>query len=44
MRLKVHYVIKPKYLWGSIAEMARTQDGELLHTLQNAFDYIRGRN
>ncbi len=44
MRLKVHYVIKPKYLWGSIAEMARTQDSELLHTLQNAFDYIENES
>ncbi|NTW87931.1 MAG: type I restriction-modification system subunit M [Desulfobulbaceae bacterium] len=44
MRLKVHYVIKPQYLWGSIAEMARTQDGELLHTLQNAFDYIENES
>jgi len=44
MRLKVHYVIKPKYLWGSIAEMARTQDGELLRTLQNAFDYIENES
>ena len=33
MRRKVHYVIKPEYLWSSIAEMARTQDEELLHTL-----------
>ncbi|NTW87883.1 MAG: type I restriction-modification system subunit M, partial [Desulfobulbaceae bacterium] len=44
MRLKVHYVIKPQYLWGSIAEMARTQNGELLHTLQNAFDYIENES
>jgi len=36
MRRKVHYVIKPEFLWSSIAEMARTQDGELLHTLQKA--------
>src|SRR5688500_11229732 len=34
MRRKVHYVIQPSHLWGSIAEMARTQDGELSHTLQ----------
>jgi len=40
MRRKVHYVIEPKYLWSSIAEMARTQDGELLHTLQDGFKYI----
>ena len=33
MRRKVHYVIKPQHLWGSIAEMARTQDTELLKTL-----------
>ena len=25
MRLKVHYVIEPPYLWNSIAEMGRTQ-------------------
>ena len=40
MRRKVHYVIQPKFLWSSIAEMARTQDGELLHTLQAGFQYI----
>ncbi len=44
MRLKVHYVIQPQYLWGSIAEMARTQNGELLHTLQKAFDYIENES
>ena len=27
VRRKVHYIIKPGYLWGSIAEMARTQIG-----------------
>ncbi len=40
MRRKVHYVIKPQYLWGSIADMARRQDGDLLSTLQQGFDYI----
>jgi type I restriction enzyme M protein len=40
MRRKVHYVIKPEFLWSSIAEQARTQDGELLHTLQQGFKYI----
>jgi type I restriction enzyme M protein len=40
MRRKVHYVIEPQYLWGSIAEKARTQDDELLHTLQKGFKYI----
>lgn len=40
MRRKVHYVIKPDYLWRSIAEMARTQNGELLRTLQGGFRFI----
>ncbi len=40
MRRRVHYVIKPEYLWGSIAEMARTQNSELLATLQKGFKYI----
>src|SRR6187402_3133089 len=40
MRRKVHYVIRPDYLWTSIAQMARRQDGELLSTLQDGFKYI----
>lgn len=40
MRRKVHYVIKPDYLWTNIANMARRQDGELLSTLQEGFNYI----
>jgi len=40
MRRKVHYVIEPQYLWGNIAEMARTQNAELLSTLQAGFKYI----
>ncbi|WP_304736789.1 type I restriction-modification system subunit M [uncultured Desulfovibrio sp.] len=44
MRRRVHYVIKPEYLWGSIAEMARTQDGELLNTLQDGFKYIENES
>ena len=44
MRRKVHYVIEPQYLWSSIAEMARTQDGELLHTLQKGFSYIENES
>src|ERR1035437_9273052 len=40
MRRKVHYVIKPDHLWASIANLARTQNGELLKTLQAAFKYI----
>jgi type I restriction enzyme M protein len=40
MRRKVHYVIKPEHLWSSIANLARKQNGELLHTLQSGFKYI----
>lgn len=44
MRRKVHYVIEPQYLWGSIAEMARTQDTELLGTLNDGFKYIENES
>ncbi len=44
MRRKTHYVIKPDYLWGSIAELARTQDKELLQALQKSFDYIENES
>lgn len=40
MRRKAHYVIKPKYLWGHIAHLAKTQDDTLLDTLQGGFKYI----
>jgi type I restriction enzyme M protein len=41
MRRKVHYVIQPPHLWNSIANLARTQNGELLNTLQAGFKYIQ---
>lgn len=44
MRLKVHYVIEPQFLWSSIAEMARIQHTDLLNTLQNGFKYIEERS
>jgi type I restriction enzyme M protein len=44
MRKKVHYVIKPEHLWSNIAEMARTQDGELLVTLEQGFRYIENES
>jgi type I restriction enzyme M protein len=40
MRRKVHYVVKPDYLWGNIVQLAKTQSDELLNTLQKAFKYI----
>ena len=44
MRRKVHYVIQPPHLWNSIANLARTQDGELLNTLQAGFKYIENES
>jgi type I restriction enzyme M protein len=44
MRRKVHYVIRPNHLWNSIAEQARTQQGELLTTLQDGFKYIENES
>lgn len=38
MRRKVHYVIQPPHLWNSIANLARTQNSELLNTLLNDWD------
>ena len=44
MRRKVHYVIQPQHLWESIAEMARTQNEELLRTLHAGFKYIENES
>ena len=44
MRRKAHYVVRPEYLWTSIAHMARTQDDELLGTLQAGFKYIENES
>lgn len=44
MRKKVHYVVEPRYLWSSIAELARTQDPKLLQTLEEGFKYIENES
>ncbi len=44
MRRKVHYVIKPQHLWSNISELARTQNGELLVTLETGFRYIENES
>lgn len=44
MRRKVHYCIHPDYLWSSIYERARTQDAELLQTLERGFSYIENQS
>jgi len=40
MRRKAHYVIQPKYLWGNIVHLAKTQSRDLLDTLQKGFKHI----
>jgi len=40
MRRKIHYVIAPVYLWSYIAELARTQDSDVLRLLQDGLRYI----
>jgi type I restriction enzyme M protein len=44
MRRKVHYVIEPQFLWNNIAELARTQNKDLLDTLQKGFKYIENQS
>ena len=44
MRRKIHYVIKPAYLWSNIYELARTQNSQLLKTLQRGFKYIENES
>lgn len=44
MRRKIHYVIEPKHLWQNIYELARTQNNELLKTLQEGFKYIENES
>lgn len=44
MRRKVHYVIKPDYLWGNIVQLANTQSDKLLDTLQRGFKYIENES
>lgn len=44
MRRKVHYVIKPQHLWSNITELARTQNDELLITLEAGFRFIENES
>jgi len=44
MRRKLHYVIKPDYLWSNIYELARTQSRDLLKTLQAGFKFIENES
>ena len=44
MSRKIHYVIKPEYLWSSIYELARTDHNDLLKTLQAGFKHIENES
>jgi type I restriction enzyme M protein len=44
MRRKVHYVIKPQHLWSNITELGRTQNPELLKTLEKGFRFIENKS
>ena len=44
MRRKVHYVIQPQHLWSNVTELARTQNGDLLSTLEKGFRYIENES
>lgn len=44
MRRKIHYVIKPDHLWSNIAELARTQNDDLLTTLEAGFRFIENES
>jgi type I restriction enzyme M protein len=44
MRRKVHYVVRPRYLWNNIADLARRQSDELLLTLYEGFKYIENES
>ena len=44
IRRKLHYVVKPEFLWSNIHELARTQNSQLLETLQSGFRFIENES
>jgi len=44
MRRKVHYVIKPEYLWSHIVELAGNQSSDLLKTLEKGFKHVEEKS
>ncbi len=44
MRRKMHFVIKPHYLWSNIYELARTHNNYLLENLQKGFKFIENES
>lgn len=44
VRKKIHYVIKPQYLWDNIYEMAKYENEHLLEILQHGFNFIENKS
>lgn len=44
MKRKVHFIIRPHYLWSNITELARTQNQYLLSILQKGFKFIENES
>jgi len=44
MQRKVHFVVRPQYLWSNIYELARTQNKSLLRVLQKGFKFIENES
>ncbi|MBE7026651.1 MAG: type I restriction-modification system subunit M, partial [Ruminococcaceae bacterium] len=44
MKRKIHFVIRPNYLWSNIYELAKTQSEFLLKTLQDGFKHIENES
>ena len=44
MKRKIHFIIRPHYLWSNISELARTQNPYLLITLQKGFKFIENES
>lgn len=44
VRKKIHYIIKPQYLWDNIYEMAKNENEHMLEILQNGFTFIENKS
>ena len=44
MQKKMHYVIKPDYLWNNIVSLAKWEDDKLLKTLEDGFKFIENES
>lgn len=44
VRKKIHYIIKPQYLWDNIYEMAKNENEHMFEILQNGFTFIENKS